>query len=552
MFHRLVARRPRQESCVNPSSILRLPWAGAPSRLNRAGARPAGWPKVHLIYFVLAAIDIAAISVSLAIGFHLMSTFERGTDRNLSFDAQATHQLTFLAAASDMQQTVIVKLNRPAAMTITAADLRVKADNFRHAVAAYRGELNRVLSGTAALRLKPALDRLDSSFTAFELQAKAAMEALGSGRTATAWDLVGRMQQRYLTLQFQARDVIAKVNFQRKSANQADLAALTAMQRYEFAIAAVLVLIIGSVIAYGHFVGALMKRKYAEVSEANEKLAGSNDAIRAEAVRTEEANRRIEALNAELKDNLAALREAQDEAVKRGKLAQLGQLTATVAHELRNPLGAVRTSAFLLEKRVKGKNLGVEPQIERINNGVSRCDNIISQLLDFARSRSISPEPVAIDDWLAKLIEDEAQRLPASIEVDCRLGIGSAEVGCDPARMARVVINLVNNAAEALVDRNGDTALKGQKPRITISTSLTHRGAEITVADNGPGIAPEVLERIFEPLFTTKNFGTGLGLPAIQKVMEQHRGGLEVSSAPGKGASFTAWWPDNMQLKEAC
>ncbi len=537
---------------MNSSSILSLPWAGAFLRSGRSGARPKGWPKLHLIYFGLAAIDIAAISVSLAIGFHLMSTFERGADRNLSFDNQATHQLAFLAAAADMQQVVMVKLNRPAASTYATADLKVKADDFRRALQAYRGELSQIVSVPAGARLKPALDRLDANFVAFETQARLAMTALGAGRTATAWDAVGRMQQRYLTLQFQARDVVAKVNFLRKSANQADLAALKAMQRYEFAIAAVLVLIIGSVVTYGHVVGRLMKRKYAEVSEANEKLAASNGAIRAEAARTEEANRQIEALNAELKDNLAALKEAQEEAVKRGKLAQLGQLTATVAHELRNPLGAVRTSAFLLEKRVKGKNLGVEPQIERINNGVSRCDNIISQLLDFARSRAISPEPVMIDDWLAKLIEDEAQRLPASIEVDCRLGIGAVEVGCDPARMARVVINLVSNAAEALVDRNGETVLKGQKPHITISTALTPRGAEITVADNGPGIAPEVLERIFEPLFTTKNFGTGLGLPAIQKVMEQHRGGLEVSSAPGKGASFTAWWPDNMLLKEAC
>lgn len=542
---------------MNRALTLRLPRAGGLFRKRHAdtaatSASAAGWPKIHLIYFVLAAIDVAAISVSLLIGFHLMSTFERGADRNLSFDRQAGYQLAFSTAAADMQQAVIVRLNRPAALTFTTADLRVKAGDFRHAAEAYRSEINATLNAASAARLKPSLDRLDATFTAFETQAFAAMDALGYGRTATAWERVGQMQQRYLTLQFQLRDAMQKVNFLRKTANLADINALAVMQRYESAIGAVLVLIIASVIAYGHFVGALMKRKYAEVSEANAKLASSNDAIRAEAERTEEANRRIEALNAELQENLAALHEAQAEALRRGKLAQLGQLTATVAHELRNPLGAVRTSAFLLERRVKGKNLGVEPQIERINNGVMRCDGIISQLLDFARSKAISPEPLAIDSWLTKLVEEEAQRLPQAIEVELQLGIGTRTVGCDPARMARVVINLLNNAAEALVDRNGEAVMKGARPRISITTGLTPRGAEITVADNGPGIAPEVLASIFEPLFTTKNFGTGLGLPAIQRVMEQHNGGLEAQSSPGQGARFTAWWPADIELKEAC
>ena len=110
-------------------------------------------------------------------------------------------------------------------------------------------------------------------------------------------------------------------------------------------------------------------------------------------------------------------------------MAQLGQLIATVAHELRNPLGAVRTSAFLLERKVKGKGLGVEPQLERIGNGVTRCDDIISQLLDFARTRSrFSLKCLAFDDWLAKLVEEQAQQLPESVMVDCQLGLGARDM----------------------------------------------------------------------------------------------------------------------------
>jgi signal transduction histidine kinase len=196
--------------------------------------------------------------------------------------------------------------------------------------------------------------------------------------------------------------------------------------------------------------------------------------------------------------------------------------------------------------------LGIEPQLERINNGVTRCDNIISQLLDFARSKALQTETIAFDDWLAKIVEEEAQKLPATVAIECQLALGDAELVFDPARMGRVIINLVTNASEALVGKGDDMAkIAIKSPTIRISTMHTGRGYELTVADNGPGIPPELASKIFEPLFTTKNFGTGLGLPAVQKIMEQHGGGLEVKTQPGQGAEFTAWWPGTIQLKEA-
>jgi signal transduction histidine kinase len=99
----------------------------------------------------------------------------------------------------------------------------------------------------------------------------------------------------------------------------------------------------------------------------------------------------------------------------------------------------------------------------------------------------------------------------------------------------------------------GDDASKFAcaNPTIVVATSLTARGVEISVTDNGPGIAEENIERILEPLFTTKSFGTGLGLPAVQKIMEQHGGGLDVKSKPGEGARFTAWMPLQRLQQEA-
>jgi signal transduction histidine kinase len=257
-------------------------------------------------------------------------------------------------------------------------------------------------------------------------------------------------------------------------------------------------------------------------------------------------------VNGELATNMQLLKDAQDALVKKGRMEQMGQLTATIAHELRNPLGAVRTSAFLIERKIKGKELGIEPQITRINNGVTRCDNIITQLLDFSRSKKLSCRSENLDIWLEKVISEEASQLPASVAIDCLLGMKGIEVPFDPSRLQRAIINLVSNASEAMVG-NGEDASRftTATPCITITTKIDVGFAVIAIRDNGVGILPENLEKIREPLFTTKSFGTGLGLPAVDQIVVQHGGVLEISSDPGKGATFTIKLPLQSNVEQA-
>lgn len=259
----------------------------------------------------------------------------------------------------------------------------------------------------------------------------------------------------------------------------------------------------------------------------------------------------ISKLNRELADNVLKLRHAQGEIVRKGKMAQLGQLVATVAHELRNPLGAVRTSTFLLERKIMGRNLGVEPQIERITKGVIRCDNIITQLLDFARSKDLSVSEVNIDDWVTYTIEEEAAKLPAQVTIECSLGLDDTHVMIDPERMNRALINLISNASEALVGKGETAVISVRPPHILVTTRRTARGIEIAIADNGPGMTEEVKDRIMEPLFTTKNFGTGLGLPAVERILEQHEGGMDIQSRIGEGSCFTLWFPEKKPTAKA-
>jgi PAS domain S-box-containing protein len=263
-------------------------------------------------------------------------------------------------------------------------------------------------------------------------------------------------------------------------------------------------------------------------------------------------NDEISRLNTELADGVRKLKEAQDEIVRRGQMAQLGQLTATVAHEIRNPLGAVRTAAFLIERKLKDKGTGVEQQLARISNGITRCDNIISQLLDFSRSRALQAEPTPFDEWLGRIIAEEAEKLPAAVTIECDLGLPGITADIDSARMSRVIVNLISNASEAMVGKGDDPAkFTTATPRILIITRSSKRGIELTVTDNGPGMAPEIREKILQPLFTTKSFGTGLGLPAVEKILQDHSGGLEITSAQGEGSSFTAWFPIRQPVANA-
>ena len=225
-------------------------------------------------------------------------------------------------------------------------------------------------------------------------------------------------------------------------------------------------------------------------------------------------------------------------------MAQLGVLIATVAHELRNPLGVVRSTVFLLNKKLNNTSAEVTGLLTRIDTSIVRCDNIISQLLDYSRSQALNTTPTDLDLWLETTLADQAVNLPVDLSITCDLGLQGLRTNIDPERTRRAIINLITNSIEAMTHNGQPLAeMAGRPLRIDVSTRLTARGAEISIDDSGPGIPPELIEKIREPLFTTKGFGTGLGIPAVEKIMRLHGGGLEIHSMPGHGARFILWFP---------
>lgn len=241
-------------------------------------------------------------------------------------------------------------------------------------------------------------------------------------------------------------------------------------------------------------------------------------------IETTEAMARIAAEKAEAERARAA---AEAELLKQERLSILGRLMASVAHELRNPLSTIRNTLHAIEEITREKGVAVDRQMARIERTIDRCDGIIDDLLDYAGSRDLSPSALALDSWIGEVLD--RQKLPASITLERRLAAPGTVVPIDAERMRLAIGNLIENAAEAIVD-----APELTERRIAVSTRLG-TSAEIVIADTGPGMPESVLARAFEPLFSTRAFGTGLGLPTVKRIIEQHGGDMAISSVPGAG-----------------
>jgi signal transduction histidine kinase len=223
--------------------------------------------------------------------------------------------------------------------------------------------------------------------------------------------------------------------------------------------------------------------------------------------------------------------------LKKSSMEQLGALTATMAHELRNPLGAVRTSTFMLQRLWQDPDARINRSFERINTGIERCDTLISQMLDFSKLGPATKQNVAFDDWLEAELQDMAKTLRSSIELTCVLNVPHRKVDMDPEQMKSAFSKILTNASEAMISRNGDLETAGLSPPvIRITTESEDNLLTVVFQDNGRGVLPENLPRLTDPFFTTKNFGAGLGLSTVQQIVENHQGQLEITNANNGGA----------------
>jgi signal transduction histidine kinase len=208
------------------------------------------------------------------------------------------------------------------------------------------------------------------------------------------------------------------------------------------------------------------------------------------------------------------------------RLAAIGQIAGGVAHELRNPLNVVKTSVYYLINARSPSPEKMAEHLKRIERQVGIADSVITALNDFGRLPLPNMQPVPVEPHLREILE--ATPSTAEIEVRLECPVGLPPVQGDPHQLRIVFGNLIRNAREAMP--------KGG--RLTISAQQLASEVNISVADTGVGIPADDLQRIMEPLFTTKARGIGLGLAISRAIVDKHHGRLEVSSEPGKGTTF--------------
>ena len=238
---------------------------------------------------------------------------------------------------------------------------------------------------------------------------------------------------------------------------------------------------------------------------------------------------------ARLEQALSELELAQQELVKKERLAMLGQLASAVGHELRNPLGVLTNAMYVIEQCLPDGPPLVREYLDLMRGQIAASERIVGDLLDTARMRA--PETETID--LRELVEAQVRRLLPTTEVAIRQRLRDdlPMVRMDPIQLSQILLNLITNAVQAMGETDGGV--------LTISAAVDHEGhrVRLSITDTGPGMPPDVMERIFDPLFTTKARGLGLGLWVSQSLATANGATLHATSRPGNGSTFTLDMP---------
>ncbi|HEY3931602.1 MAG TPA: HAMP domain-containing sensor histidine kinase [Verrucomicrobiae bacterium] len=236
-----------------------------------------------------------------------------------------------------------------------------------------------------------------------------------------------------------------------------------------------------------------------------------------------------------------AVEEAGEFATRENQLRSAGRLAAEFAHQIKNPLAIINNTAFSLQRSLRDGKAEVTQQIEIIQEEVARADKVITQIMGYAQLSEGRVEKLIVIEELARAIAQIfPPAVPTKIQIHCEYGQNFPPLLMQRGHLSEILVNLLQNARDAL----------GDKGNVFIAADC-HRdySIEISVRDDGPGISPDKIERIFEAYYTTKEKGSGLGLAIAKHDVELYGGSVRVESRLGQGAKFTLIFPAKALMK---
>ncbi len=271
------------------------------------------------------------------------------------------------------------------------------------------------------------------------------------------------------------------------------------------------------------------KRMEQELQEKNQLLQASEEKLQ---VANEELEDRVKERTNKLEAANRGLRDAQEQLVRSEKLAAIGQLAGGVGHELRNPLGAIKNAVYYVRRKVaKSELVHSEPRVieflDIVDDEIDSSNKIINDLLGFSRVGKPTVSPTRIEEVVEAALS--LLPIPDNIELVMELAPDLPEIQVDPDQIQQVLVNVISNALQAMPEGG----------RLTTAAARNDGGIEIQISDTGCGMTGEIKEKIFDPLFTMKAKGIGLGLAVSKSIIDRHEGRIEVESQEGKGSTFT-------------
>ena len=262
-------------------------------------------------------------------------------------------------------------------------------------------------------------------------------------------------------------------------------------------------------------------------------------------VRYRAENRRFQELAEDLTVANENLKKAQAEARRAERLAALGQLSAGLAHEIRNPLGVIKGSAEILNQKLAASDALAKELSSYIYSEVNRLSALVGRFLDFARPSQLELRSLDLSALLDRALKSLSEQLTNNrITVKREYANDLPTAMLDEQLCDQVFSNLISNACEAMGEKGGELTIRA-RPRVS---GLRHE-VVVEIEDTGPGVPVDLREQIFNPFFTTKKSGVGLGLAIVTKIVDAHGGTVRVRSEPGHGACFQVCFPATTQAE---
>ncbi|MEQ8188054.1 MAG: PAS domain S-box protein [Candidatus Eremiobacterota bacterium] len=251
----------------------------------------------------------------------------------------------------------------------------------------------------------------------------------------------------------------------------------------------------------------------------------SEEALRASEEKLKNYTEKLEYM---VRERTKELEEAREKILRHEKLSLLGKMAGTVGHEIKNPLGVISNAVYFLKITLSSGDEKTKEYLDIINSEVAKVNKIISDLKNFSRLKTVSDrKEIELSSFISNMLERHVTSGKIKINTE------PVYITVDPVHMEQMLLNLITNAFDAI----------GDGGEVTISVFLQNNYTYLSVIDTGCGISEEKKKKIFEPLFTTKAKGMGLGLPVTKELVEVNGGTITVESTEGKGSTFTLIFP---------